>query len=141
MTDYKRDLEGGWDERGKLPGVFFFYDVSPIMVHYTESRTPIYHFITEICAIVGGAVTVRPNQSLFPRPRASVPNPHVVVHVVAFIAISDLTMCCSYLCACVRACVRACADHPSVQVTGMIDSFIYRSHNAITKKLRLGKLG
>jgi hypothetical protein len=37
--------------------------------------------------------------------------------------------------------VRACADHPSVQVTGMIDSFIYRSHNAITKKLRLGKLG
>ena len=22
VTDYKRDLEGGWDERGKLPGVF-----------------------------------------------------------------------------------------------------------------------
>lgn len=60
VTDYKRDLEGGWDERGKLPGVFFFYDVSPIMVHYKESRTPLYHFITEICAIVGGAVTVRP---------------------------------------------------------------------------------
>lgn len=59
VTDYKRDLEGGWDERGKLPGVFFFYDVSPIMVHYKESHTPLYHFITEICAIVGGAVTVR----------------------------------------------------------------------------------
>ena len=39
----------------------------------TESRTPIYHFITEICAIVGGAVTVRqPRPSS--RPRASVPN-------------------------------------------------------------------
>eukprot|EP01051_Picozoa_sp_SAG22_P030906 SAG22_NODE_12238_length_451_cov_0.579545_1_plen_82_part_10 len=48
----------GWDERGKLPGVFFFYDVSPIMVHYTETKTPFYHFLTEICAIVGGAITV-----------------------------------------------------------------------------------
>jgi hypothetical protein len=25
VTDYKRELDGGWDERGKLPGVFFFY--------------------------------------------------------------------------------------------------------------------
>ena len=58
VTDYKRELEGGWDERGKLPGVFFFYDVSPIMVHYSETKIPFFHFVTEVCAIVGGAITV-----------------------------------------------------------------------------------
>lgn len=112
VTDYKRDLEGGWDERGKLPGVFFFYDVSPIMVHYQESRTPMYHFITEICAIVGGAVTVRSSYSALRRS--------------FYRKLQQLTS------------TRACWF---LQVTGMIDSFIYRSHNAITKKLRLGKLG
>ena len=44
--------------RWRAAGVFFFYDVSPIMVHYTETKTPFYHFLTEICAIVGGAITV-----------------------------------------------------------------------------------
>jgi hypothetical protein len=58
-SDYvSRRWHTGWDERGKLPGVFFFYDVSPIKVHYSESTMPMYHFITEVCAIVGGAITV-----------------------------------------------------------------------------------
>ena len=29
----------------------------------------------------------------------------------------------------------------AVTVTGMIDSFIYRSHQTILKKMRIGKLG
>jgi hypothetical protein len=45
VTDYKREFEGGWDERGKLPGVFFFYDVSPIMV----CNSPNSHTVPPTC--------------------------------------------------------------------------------------------
>lgn len=41
-----------------LPGVFFFYDLSPIKVQFTEQRTPFLHFLTNVCAIVGGVFTV-----------------------------------------------------------------------------------
>eukprot|EP00897_Mesotaenium_endlicherianum_P006719 jgi/Mesen1/6075/ME000031S05341 len=41
-----------------LPGVFIFYDLSPIKVKYTEERTSFLHFLTNVCAIVGGVFTV-----------------------------------------------------------------------------------
>mmetsp|Transcript_33759 Transcript_33759/g.54705 ORF Transcript_33759/g.54705 Transcript_33759/m.54705 type:complete len:386 (-) Transcript_33759:112-1269(-) len=41
-----------------LPGVFFFYDLSPIMVKFTEKRRSFAHFMTNVCAIVGGVFTV-----------------------------------------------------------------------------------
>ena len=41
-----------------LPGVFFIYDISPIMVKYTEKWTSFGHFLTSTCAIVGGVFTV-----------------------------------------------------------------------------------
>ena len=34
------------------------YDLNPITVRYHEERPPIYHFLTTICAIVGGTFTV-----------------------------------------------------------------------------------
>ena len=34
------------------------YDLNPITVRYHESRPPIYHFLTTVCAIVGGTFTV-----------------------------------------------------------------------------------
>ena len=34
------------------------YDLNPITVKYHETRPPIYHFMTTICAIVGGTFTV-----------------------------------------------------------------------------------
>ncbi|KAF8069699.1 ergic3 [Scenedesmus sp. PABB004] len=37
-----------------LPGVFFFYDLSPIKVRITEQRSSFLHFLTNVCAIVGG---------------------------------------------------------------------------------------
>lgn len=40
------------------PTVWFRYDLNPITVKYTEHRQPIYHFLTMICAIVGGTFTV-----------------------------------------------------------------------------------
>jgi hypothetical protein len=41
-----------------LPGVFFIYDISPIMVKFTEKSVPFGHFLTSLCAIVGGVFTV-----------------------------------------------------------------------------------
>jgi len=41
-----------------LPGVFVFYELSPIMVRFTESRSSFSHFLTQLCAILGGVFTV-----------------------------------------------------------------------------------
>ena len=41
-----------------LPGVFFIYDISPIMVKFSERRRTFAHFLTSLCAIVGGVFTV-----------------------------------------------------------------------------------
>lgn len=39
-------------------GVFFMYDLSPMMVQMTEHRRSLTHFLTGVCAIVGGVFTV-----------------------------------------------------------------------------------
>lgn len=41
-----------------MPGAFFTYELSPLMVKYTEKERSIGHFATNICAIVGGVFTV-----------------------------------------------------------------------------------
>eukprot|EP00128_Syssomonas_multiformis_P010518 Colp12_sorted_trinity150504_noHs@32023 len=43
---------------GGLPGVFFMYDLSPMLVKFTERRQPLLHFLTGVCAIIGGIFTV-----------------------------------------------------------------------------------
>uniref|UniRef100_A0A7N1A355 Endoplasmic reticulum-Golgi intermediate compartment protein 3 n=2 Tax=Kalanchoe fedtschenkoi TaxID=63787 RepID=A0A7N1A355_KALFE len=41
-----------------VPGVFFIYDLSPIKVTFTEQHISFLHFLTNVCAIVGGIFTV-----------------------------------------------------------------------------------
>jgi len=41
-----------------MPGVFFSYELSPLMVKYTEKENSFGHFATNVCAIVGGIFTV-----------------------------------------------------------------------------------
>jgi len=42
-----------------LPGVFFFYDFTPIRIRFTESRhLSFFAFLTSTCAIVGGVFTL-----------------------------------------------------------------------------------
>lgn len=41
-----------------VPALWFRYDLNPITVRYHEERPPLYHFLTTICAIVGGTFTV-----------------------------------------------------------------------------------
>nr|VZI41284.1 unnamed protein product [Spirometra erinaceieuropaei] len=41
-----------------VPGVFFNYEISPLLVKLTEERKSFLHFLTNTCAIIGGVFTV-----------------------------------------------------------------------------------
>ncbi|XP_060534210.1 endoplasmic reticulum-Golgi intermediate compartment protein 3 [Cylas formicarius] len=41
-----------------MPGIFFQYELSPLMVKYTERERSFGHFLTNVCAIIGGVYTV-----------------------------------------------------------------------------------
>eukprot|EP01089_Gocevia_fonbrunei_P020308 TRINITY_DN7540_c0_g1_i1.p1 TRINITY_DN7540_c0_g1~~TRINITY_DN7540_c0_g1_i1.p1 ORF type:complete len:393 (+),score=84.11 TRINITY_DN7540_c0_g1_i1:84-1262(+) len=61
VTEYMKPIEdggsGGHSHAG-LPGVFFMYDLSPIMIKFTEKTRSFSHFLTGVCAIIGGVFTV-----------------------------------------------------------------------------------
>ena len=40
------------------PGIKFSYNLSPMSVVVTEKRMPFYHFLTSLCAIIGGMYTI-----------------------------------------------------------------------------------
>nr|GME04824.1 endoplasmic reticulum-Golgi intermediate compartment protein 3-like [Ipomoea batatas] len=56
VTEHFKGSEAG--QLQSLPGVFFFYDLSPIKVTFTEQHVSFLHFLTSVCAIVGGVFTV-----------------------------------------------------------------------------------
>ncbi|XP_058096761.1 uncharacterized protein LOC131242253 isoform X1 [Magnolia sinica] len=56
VTEHFRGAELGLVQA--LPGVFFFYDLSPIKVTFIEQHVSFLHFLTNVCAIVGGVFTV-----------------------------------------------------------------------------------
>ncbi|EPY35748.1 hypothetical protein AGDE_00419 [Angomonas deanei] len=43
---------------GHMPAVFFDYRLSPLSVQYSSGRVSFTHFLTYVCAIVGGVYTV-----------------------------------------------------------------------------------
>jgi hypothetical protein len=51
---YKEPIPG----HAQLPGLFFFYDLSPVKVTYQEERRTFISFLTSACAIVGGLFTI-----------------------------------------------------------------------------------
>ncbi|CAG8519296.1 7769_t:CDS:2 [Paraglomus brasilianum] len=66
VTEYERNLSQKQDnskaymhnKHGGLPGVFFYYDISPMLIINREHQKSFTHFMTGICAIVGGIFTV-----------------------------------------------------------------------------------
>lgn len=38
--------------------MYFFYDLSPILIQYTEVTISFSHFLTNLCAIIGGVFTI-----------------------------------------------------------------------------------
>ncbi|KAI0074122.1 Sec1-domain-containing protein [Panus rudis PR-1116 ss-1] len=68
-THFERDLSKGHDESNAgglhvshgmtgIPGTFFNFEISPILIVHSETRQSFAHFITSTCAIVGGVLTV-----------------------------------------------------------------------------------
>ncbi|KAG6501114.1 hypothetical protein ZIOFF_040982 [Zingiber officinale] len=51
VTDHFRD---GNAQPDHLHGVYFFYDFSPIKVIFTEENRSFLHYVTQLCAIIGG---------------------------------------------------------------------------------------
>ncbi|KAG8792332.1 hypothetical protein FRC12_006402 [Ceratobasidium sp. 428] len=72
LTNYERDISPGHDseiERDShgvrtghgyegLPGAFFHFEVSPMMVVHKETRRSFAHFATSLCAVIGGVLTL-----------------------------------------------------------------------------------
>lgn len=48
-----------------IPGIFLNYDLSPIHVEVNESRPSFFHFLVQLCAIIGGVFTVASMLSTF----------------------------------------------------------------------------
>ncbi|KAJ3109596.1 Endoplasmic reticulum-Golgi intermediate compartment protein 3 [Physocladia obscura] len=55
VTEHERDI---LMPGAGLPGVFFNFDISPMLVTYKEYKKPFSHFLTDVCAVVGGVFTV-----------------------------------------------------------------------------------
>ena len=41
-----------------LPGLFFFYDLSPLRVEYEERRIGFFQYLSNVAAIIGGVSAV-----------------------------------------------------------------------------------
>ncbi|XP_035659537.1 endoplasmic reticulum-Golgi intermediate compartment protein 3-like [Branchiostoma floridae] len=57
VTKHQKQVTASSGEQG-LPGVFVLYELSPMMVQFTEKQRSFMHFLTGVCAIVGGVFTV-----------------------------------------------------------------------------------
>nr|KAJ3423307.1 Endoplasmic reticulum-Golgi intermediate compartment protein 3 [Polyrhizophydium stewartii] len=57
VTEHEQDVTPAFGACD-LPCVFFNFEISPMLVKYKEFRKPFTHFLTDLCAIVGGVFTV-----------------------------------------------------------------------------------
>nr|DBA27708.1 TPA: hypothetical protein GDO54_008175 [Pyxicephalus adspersus] len=57
VTRHEKIANGLIGDQG-LPGVFVLYELSPMMVKLTEKHRSLTHFLTGVCAIIGGVFTV-----------------------------------------------------------------------------------
>ncbi|ORZ37953.1 endoplasmic reticulum vesicle transporter-domain-containing protein [Catenaria anguillulae PL171] len=59
VTEHARDVSGpGGISHVALPGLFFNFDISPMRVVMVETRKSFMTFLTSVCAVVGGVITV-----------------------------------------------------------------------------------
>ncbi|XP_058461654.1 endoplasmic reticulum-Golgi intermediate compartment protein 3 [Malaya genurostris] len=57
VTKYQKSVSAMKGDSG-MPGIFVNYELSPLMVRFTEKRSSFSHFATNLCAIIGGIFTV-----------------------------------------------------------------------------------
>lgn len=57
VTTYQKTISAERGDSG-MPGIFFSYELSPLMVKISEKSNSLGHFLTSICGIVGGIYVV-----------------------------------------------------------------------------------
>ena len=57
-TKHERVVKHGHMGDDQHAGVYFVYELSPMLIQYTERRRSFMHFMTGVCAIIGGIFTV-----------------------------------------------------------------------------------
>ncbi|XP_059480695.1 endoplasmic reticulum-Golgi intermediate compartment protein 3 [Neocloeon triangulifer] len=58
VTKHKKVVSHSMLESSGMPGIFFSYELSPMMVRYSETKRSLGHFLTNVCASIGGIYTV-----------------------------------------------------------------------------------
>ncbi|CAF4529171.1 unnamed protein product [Rotaria sp. Silwood2] len=59
VTKHKKIIRNIFDSSDhQIPGTFFTYEISAIMVKFVEKKRSLSHFLTSLCAIIGGVFTV-----------------------------------------------------------------------------------
>lgn len=57
VTDSHKTIKNDHAGNTIVPGIFFKYDIEPISVEITETRSSSFlHFIVRLCGIIGGSV-------------------------------------------------------------------------------------
>ncbi|KAJ3448162.1 endoplasmic reticulum-golgi intermediate compartment protein [Anaeramoeba flamelloides] len=56
VYEYSRDLQQ--TSSSGLPGIFFIYDFSPIMVEIVEEKKSFFHFVTQLFGLLGGIYSI-----------------------------------------------------------------------------------
>ncbi|KAI3649608.1 hypothetical protein MP228_005240 [Amoeboaphelidium protococcarum] len=56
VTQHERAMQNG--QLRFMPGLFFQYDISPMLVVYSQNKKQFSAFLTEVCAILGGIFTI-----------------------------------------------------------------------------------
>lgn len=57
VTDSAKNVMLNKGELTGLPGIFLVYEFNPFMVEKVEKVIPLSHFVTQVCAIIGGVFT------------------------------------------------------------------------------------
>ncbi|KAI8915957.1 endoplasmic reticulum vesicle transporter-domain-containing protein [Gorgonomyces haynaldii] len=59
VTEHERDVSPSYGSMPtSMPGIFFNFEISPMLITYKQERKPFSHFLTDLCAIIGGVYTV-----------------------------------------------------------------------------------
>jgi len=58
VTEYSEKIQKEDNTNRGVPGLFFIYELSPITIEFKHSSKSIFHFLTNLCAIIGGIFTV-----------------------------------------------------------------------------------
>jgi hypothetical protein len=58
VTRHSKVVSAFFGDGSGMPGIFFSYELAPMMIKYSEKQKSLGHFLSSLCAIIGGVFTV-----------------------------------------------------------------------------------